>query len=228
MINRCLTWKRTLAIIVWRFGVRNFLTHCVQSEADRHTNSSTSAALPRCPFEIRFFSPTVAFCARMFVTPYPSLRLTIGTVTFTISVSRWPLSVAKIVVIVQRVITDESKKVWPFFQLGKVSKTAAIGCQKESFKPWFSHWIPIDPSLQIRIVKPMAVIIHAAVDVDFFARKAINVGAGEGAAGGNDVAERIIAVTGNHGQVVIEHVSDIAVAVGEVIIVCREIAARVA
>ena len=57
----------------------------------------------------------------------------------------------------------------------------------------------IYPALQVWIIKPIAVIIHAAVDVDFFARETIDIGAGEGAAGGNGVAERIVTVFGDHG-----------------------------
>src|SRR2546422_1639520 len=44
--------------------------------------------------------------------------------------------------------------------------------------------------LQIGIVEPVKVIIHPAVDVDFFAGEAIDVGSGQGATGGDRVAIR--------------------------------------
>ena len=104
-----------------------------------------------------------------------------------------------------------------------------INCIVRSHKikivtPVFSNRIPIDPPQQTRIVKAIAEIIQAAVDVDFFAGKAINIGAGEGATGGNGVSERIVTITGNHGLAAVEHVSDVAVAVGEIEIVSGPVA----
>src|SRR6516165_6823488 len=92
----------------------------------------------------------------------------------------------------------------------------------------FIKGITVYPSLQTRIVKAIAVIIHSTVDVDFFAGEAIDVGAGECSAGRNGVAERIIAVARDHGLAAVEHVSDVAVAVGEIIRVTRPVAAGVA
>jgi hypothetical protein len=37
------------------------------------------------------------------------------------------------------------------------------------------YWVPIQPSLQKRIVKPVEVIVHPTIDVDFPARKPVNV-----------------------------------------------------
>ena len=84
--------------------------------------------------------------------------------------------------------------------------------------------IPAYPPLGSWIVEAVAVVIQSAVDMDFFAGEAINVGAGEGAAAGDGVAERIVTVSGDTCLVAVEHVGDVAVAVGEIIIVGAPVA----
>src|SRR5438876_12435652 len=70
----------------------------------------------------------------------------------------------------------------------------------------------------------MAVIIQPAVDLDFFAGEAIDVGTGKAAAAGNGVSEWIVAVSGNACLAAVEHVGDVAVAFGEIVIVRAPVA----
>src|SRR5258708_6737241 len=60
--------------------------------------------------------------------------------------------------------------------------------------PFLSYGIPIYPPPQIGIIKPVEVIIHPAVEVDFLAREAINVRVGKAAALRDQVAEGVVPV----------------------------------
>ena len=88
--------------------------------------------------------------------------------------------------------------------------------------------IPVYPPLQIGIIEPVEVIIHAAVDVDFFAGEAIDIGSGQGATGRDRVAIRAIAVAGRHRLAAVDHVRDIAVPIGEIIVVVGPVAGGIA
>src|SRR5207245_1789886 len=74
--------------------------------------------------------------------------------------------------------------------------------------PKLTYRVPVDPSLRSGIVQPVTVIVQPTVDVDFFAGKAIDIGAGQGAAAGNCVAEWIVPVSRNTGLAAVEHVGD--------------------
>src|SRR5207245_1663543 len=76
--------------------------------------------------------------------------------------------------------------------------------------------IPSNPPLQIGIVEPVKVIIHPAVDVDFFAGEAIDVRARQRATAGNRVAEWVIPVAGGQRLAAVDQVSNVSVAIGVV------------
>src|SRR5207249_1282056 len=72
------------------------------------------------------------------------------------------------------------------------------------------------------------VVIHAAEQVDFFAGETVEVGGGQRAVAGDQAAERIITVFRDLGLGAVEHVGDVAVAIGVIIVVRSEVAAGVA
>src|SRR5205085_8446744 len=72
-------------------------------------------------------------------------------------------------------------------------------CSSDLSEASFIDRIPIYPSLQIGIIKPVQVIIHPADDVNLFARKPIDVVIGQRAAFGEHVTERVVAVAGGAG-----------------------------
>ena len=92
----------------------------------------------------------------------------------------------------------------------------------------FSARIPVYPSLQTRIIEAETVVIRAAVDMNFLAGEAIDIGVRERTALADRIAEGIVAIAGDHGLAGVEHVGDVAVAVGEVVVVGGPVAAGVA
>ncbi len=76
----------------------------------------------------------------------------------------------------------------------------------------------------MRHIKPITIIIHPAVGVDFFAGKAIGVGVGKTAALGDRVAEGVVTVTGCQRLVGGLQIGDVAVGVGVIEIVRQPLA----
>jgi hypothetical protein len=85
--------------------------------------------------------------------------------------------------------------------------------------PHFSQQIPIQPPLEVRIIEPIAVIVHPTGDVGFFGREPVDVRRREAAVAVGGLPEGIVAVFSDLGLAGVEHVSDVAVGVGVVTVV---------
>ena len=90
--------------------------------------------------------------------------------------------------------------------------TCALG-----FKPRLTQRIPIQPSLEVRVVEAVAVVVETET-VDELGGEAVEVNR-PGAAGTDEIAEGIVPVQGILSLAGVDEEGDVAVAIGKIVVV---------
>ncbi len=121
------------------------------------------------------------------------------------------------------IIAKRVKQIRALFQLD----FQAVAPKSAVLRPLRRKRIPIYPPLHIRLVKSIAEIVKAAVDVNFLAGEAVNIRRSERAAGGEQVAPRVITIKCGQRLTAADEVDDIAVSVSVVEIMRAPVAARI-